>query len=352
MGCCTPNNNNMIDFRLEKIEEFNRLKFEISEIISNKEHKDRKNINKLFELFNRTSIKINEYEREIRNLKVKKDNKQSIDNGMLQGLNNDIKQLKEFNHILNELIKKSDEENENEIINSDNKADVERIYENQIKTESENNSENEKEIIKKKINVSKKDIIGSNKMDNDRSHRNYNNKKFSLKKLLENDFKNGIKSKFHYESETDFVLKDNDDKIDTPKELINLTANNINSITSSIERDEKIYYKKSVRRNKKSDILNRKSYPFSEPDNEDNNNIINLILALENGQNVGVQAEKTQKFLVILEKLGENEEDYNDIENLELFDENGEITDKVLNGDLISSFGYNDNQVIQIKLKN
>ena len=51
---------------------------------------------------------------------------------------------------------------------------------------------------------------------------------------------------------------------------------------------------------------------------------------MKNGQNVGVQAEKSQKFLVILEKLGENEEDYNEIENLELFDENGEITDKVL----------------------
>ena len=74
MGCCNPNNNNMIDFRIEKLEEFNKLKFEINEIISDKDHKDRKNINKLFELFNRTSIKINESERAIRNLKIKKSN--------------------------------------------------------------------------------------------------------------------------------------------------------------------------------------------------------------------------------------------------------------------------------------
>ena len=241
MGCCNPNNNNKIDFRIEKIEEFNKLKFEINEITSDKDHKDRKNINKLFELFNRTSIKINESERAIRNLKIKKSNKQNIDNGMLQGLYNDIKQLKEYNHILNDLIKKNDEENE--IINTDNKAEVEKIYEKQIKTESEYNSENEKEIIKKKIIVSKTDVTGSNKTENERSHRNYNNKKFNLKKLLGNDFKNRNKNKFHYESETDFALKDNDDKIDSPKELINLIENNINSIIEVLIKMKKYIIK-------------------------------------------------------------------------------------------------------------
>ena len=344
MGCCTPTNKNMIDFRFEKVDEFNKLKSEIDEIISDPGHKDRKNVNKLFELFNKTASKINEYEREVKKLKNKKATNKKVDDNMMQGLINDIRQLREYNHTLNDLIKKSDE---NDVIYTETKPL--NINENQIKTESEyNNIDNEIEIINKQKPNTTRGMINNNEMRG----LNINNKKFNLKKFIENDIRKGNKGKYQSESENDFIINDGE-KTPKEKEIIgDLKNSKIHSISSSIEnnseRDDSIYYKKSIRRNKRSEVLNRKSYP----NDQENDNIINLILALENGQNVGVQAEKTQKFLVILEKLGENEEDYTDIENLELYDENGEITEKVLNGDIISSFGFTDNQIIQIKLKN
>ena len=344
MGCCTPTNKNMIDFRFEKVDEFNKLKSEIDEIISDPGHKDRKNVNKLFELFNKTASKINEYEREVKKLKNKRATNKKVDDNMMQGLINDIRQLREYNHTLNDLIKKSDE---NDVIYTETKPL--NINENQIKTESEyNNIDNEIENINKQKPNTTRGMINNNEVRG----LNINNKKFNLKKFIENDIRKGNKGKYQSESENDFIINDGE-KTPKEKEIIgDLKNSKIHSISSSIEnnseRDDSIYYKKSIRRNKKSDVFNRKSFP----NDQDNDNIINLILALENGQNVGVQAEKTQKFLVILEKLGENEEDYTDIENLELYDENGEITEKVLNGDIISSFGFTDNQIIQIKLKN
>ena len=334
----------MIDFRFEKVDEFNKLKSEIDEIISDPGHKDRKNVNKLFELFNKTASKINEYEREVKKLKNKRATNKKVDDNMMQGLINDIRQLREYNHTLNDLIKKSDE---NDVIYTETKPL--NINENQIKTESEyNNIDNEIENINKQKPNTTRGMINNNEVRG----LNINNKKFNLKKFIENDIRKGNKGKYQSESENDFIINDGE-KTPKEKEIIgDLKNSKIHSISSRIEnnseRDDIIYYKKSIRRNKKSDVFNRKSFP----NDQDNDNIINLILALENGQNVGVQAEKTQKFLVILEKLGENEEDYTDIENLELYDENGEITEKVLNGDIISSFGFTDNQIIQIKLKN
>ena len=246
MGCCGAVDNNIDDLPYGKIEEFNNLKSEIEEIITGKNNKDRKNANKLFDLFDRTSNKITEYEKEIKLIKNKKKKNNNINDNMIHELNNDIKQLKEYNHTLNDLLKES----------------------------------NEKEI-------------------------------------------------------------------------------------------EKIYFKKSIRRNKKSDILNKKSklipkvdYNIIENNQEnelmgnnknhvvnDENNLINIIFAIENGEKIDIQIEKDKKFMDAMEKLGEKKEEYNDIEKLEILDGNDEIIDKVKNGEIISSFGFDNNHIIQIKIK-
>ena len=53
----------------------------------------------------------------------------------------------------------------------------------------------------------------------------------------------------------------------------------------------------------------------------------------------------------MVEKAVENEEEYNNLEKLSIFDGDNEITDRVKNGEIISSFGFNEEHIIQIKLK-
>ena len=133
MGCCSPNDKTLVDFPFHKIEELNNLKLEVSEIISDKNHRQRKNINKLFELFDKTSNKINEFEKEVQLLKNKKRRNlySNISEDMIIGITNDIKQLKDYNHTLNDLLKESDD---NEV--SNNNTYNSNFY--GIKTENQN----------------------------------------------------------------------------------------------------------------------------------------------------------------------------------------------------------------------
>ena len=349
MGCCSPNvNNNMIDFRFEKVEEFNILKLELDEIINDKNHKYRKNINKLLDLFNKTSNKITEYEKESKIIKNKKEKNNILDSDILQDLNNDIKQLRVYNHTINDLIKDCDEnENANNKINKEKKKEKEK---NGSEYNYDDYFENGNEIINEEI------INTQNKNQNQNNNDEYKLKSFknhNLEHFIEHDFEDGYnKNNFQLDSENDFqndfLINDNE-KNDSQKELFNdLNIDKINnisySIESNLEKEEKVYYKKSIRRNKKSEILNRKT------NTEQKNNLINLILVLENGKKINVQADKNQNFLEILERLGKMEEEYKNLENIKLFDENGEITDKIKNEDKISSLGLNENQIIQVKL--
>ena len=140
-----------------------------------------------------------------------------------------------------------------------------------------------------------------------------------------------------------------------------------------MQNSNNIYFKKYIRRNKKSTILNKNSkyqntehfgFPNEEEENNfnydengelieknENENLTNIIFALENGEKINVQIEKDGKLLDALEQLGEMMEDYNDIGKIEIYDGNDDITDKVKNGEILSAFGFNDYHIIQIKLK-
>ena len=340
MGCFYQTEKNMIDFRFEKVEEFNMLKLELDDIINDKNHRYRKNINKLFDLFNKTSSKITEYEKEVKKIKNKRVKNIIFDDDILKDLNNDINQLKKYNHILYDLIKESDE-NENE----NNEKKIDKSKENEIKDDSEYNYdnyfENGKDNNNEEINISNKNEIVNNDIEETKNLKlkkifnNYSKK--NLEHFLENDFENGIKNNEQNDAENDFenefIINNNHKKdIDTPKEFLKDLS--INNITHS-----------SIIRNKTKEILNKKrSY------SEQKTNFINIILVLENGQNIYIQEEKSHNFLKILKKLSKIKGEYRNIDNIKLFDENGEITDKIKNGDPISSFGFKQNKIIQVKL--
>ena len=352
MGCCSPVDNNMEDVPLGKLEEFNILKSEINEIISDKDNKDRKNANKIFELFHQTSNKITEYEREIKKLKNKKLKNKNLNDDMIQGLNNDIQQLKEYNHTLNDLLKETEE--------NDNKN------KNENHNETKNDFENKKEI-NEEINLSNEKENDINKINVKASNNN------NLEDLLENDYQNGYrKNDFKNESENDFNINNNNENVQTLNELENdLNGNKSNS--NDMQNSNNIYFKKYIRRNKKSTILNKNSkyqntehfgFPNEEEENNfnydengelieknENENLTNIIFALENGEKINVQIEKDGKLLDALEQLGEMMKDYNDIGKIEIYDGNDDITDKVKNGEILSAFGFNDYHIIQIKLK-
>ena len=84
---------------------------------------------------------------------------------------------------------------------------------------------------------------------------------------------------------------------------------------------------------------------------EEKNNIISLIFILENGNKIDLKTDKNEKLLNLIEKVIENEEEYNNFEKLSIFNGDNEITDRVKNGEIISSFGFNEEHIIQIKLK-
>ena len=403
MGCCGPKDKNSDDFPYEKVEEFNKLKSEINEIIIDKDHQDRKNVNKLFELFNKTSNKISEYENEIKKLK---NQNQNLNNDLLKGLNEDIKQLRDYNHTLNNLIKESED---NEIVN---KTEQKKEIGNNLQNEFENGKKiTEKDIIIDEVKNYNNDLnIEDN--GNIKILKNFNNKKNNLENFLEDDFENGARHNFENATDNDFQIEFNNDdngKKENSKDLINglnneqLSSinnnnndhndniNNLNNFSQSgeikDEKDDKIYYKKSVRRNKKSDILNKKSKTNSKKNflkrnlfgdnemrisnninyNEDmenelferngntpiqlDNNLINLIFVLENGEKIELKAKKNERMLDIIEKFDRDFEEYSNIENIELFDKDNEITEKVKNGEDISSLGINNEHIIQIKLK-
>ena len=113
MGCCGNLDKNQYEMPYEQIEDFNQLKAEIEGIITNNENPYRKDYNKLLELLNKTSIKISEYEEELDKLKNKKNIDKNVPDDFIKGLNSDIKQLKDYYLILDNLIKENDNENKN-----------------------------------------------------------------------------------------------------------------------------------------------------------------------------------------------------------------------------------------------
>lgn len=98
-----------------------------------------------------------------------------------------------------------------------------------------------------------------------------------------------------------------------------------------------------------NDDKNKEKIEQNEQCIDDANDIINIIFILENYWKIGIQADKNEKLMDAIEKLGEKEEEYNDFAKMLLFDGDKEITDQVKDGEIISSFGFENFHTIQVK---
>ena len=210
MGCCAQNAKFQMELPFEKMEEYDKLKMEVEEFLSSKDLKDKKNKNKILDFSKKLSNQISKYEKDL--LKLKRDNtkNENISDELIEGMNQDIKILKDYQTTLNNLLKETEKKNSNEglVINQiiiNNSSDEENnLKSNNEHIDDENNIDKESSEIyfKKCIRRNKKGIL---------------NQKYNIKEnnIMSND-------------ETDKKIECTDTK-DNPL-LYQNSANNINII--------------------------------------------------------------------------------------------------------------------------
>lgn len=296
MGCCVSNDAGFNDIPFEEIEEYNKLKMEMNQILDNKDKINPTDNDELLEIINKISLQIARGDEAIGKLKPLKRINTKLINEQIQELNNKINDLKEYSFTLNNQIKKN---------------------KNEIQLKEAINDENLNNELPKDDNTllrGKKKIMDIN--NNEELEKGNNDTKFS--------------------------------------------------------NFDQIYFKKYIRRNKRSDKFNKTTFThkynnsniisYNSLDNDNyytNNHLsttineknkINIIFVLENGKKITIQNEAKDKFIDAITKLGEIEKEYNNLENMIILDKNNNITKRVKNGEIISSFGFNDYYSIQIKL--
>ena len=121
MGCCVSNDPGFNDIPFEEIEEYNKLKMEMNQILENKDKINQTDNNELLEIINKISLQIARGEEAIGKLKPLKRIKAKFINEQIQEINNKINDLKEYSFTLNNQIKKNKNEIQlKEIINDVN----------------------------------------------------------------------------------------------------------------------------------------------------------------------------------------------------------------------------------------
>ena len=265
-----------MEIPFDNMEDYEKLKLELEQFVSSKDPKLKRNMNKILDLLTRTKNQISEYEAEInrlQNIKSKNDN-DNVNAELIEGITQDIKILKNYQSILNKIMK----ENKN------------------------------------------------------------TNKKFEENSII---------------NETEIIINNDDEE---EEENINYLKNNkrINNKENAIKENEDIYFKKSIRRNKKG-IINQNNKNFDMNDTSDNrysndSNNIKIFFEFENGKKIGVHAIKNEKFLDVIERLDQNNI-RKDLKNLEFYDGKKKINQKIIEGDKVVDFNLNENHIIFIKSK-
>ena len=103
MGCLCERNKTITALPFGKMQEYSKLKPEIDQIILNEYNINRNNTNKLNELIYKTFDIINEFESTVNKKKM---NNENFDENV-KALQNDIKDLRQYNYKLNDLLKES-----------------------------------------------------------------------------------------------------------------------------------------------------------------------------------------------------------------------------------------------------
>jgi hypothetical protein len=286
MGCCGRKSENVIEIPFEKVEKFDKLKQRIEQFLSSNDPKEKRDNNLILDLLIKTSNEISDYEYELNKIMNKIDKDEITNNELIEGINQDIKILKDYHAILNKLMK----ENEYMIDNPSSEIFNEKILLNKNQS---NNQENililQNEKSSKKESIYFKKYIRRNKIG-----------------IL------NMKSK----------IKRN-----------NIQLNFLNNYEESNKKNENICT---------SETLNI---------NEDNEKL-NLIFELDNGKKIILYAGKGEKFLDVIKKLSEKDIDYNDYKKLKFFDEENDITEKIVNGESAEDLGLTDFHLIQVKFDN
>ena len=156
-------------------------------------------------------------------------------------------------------------------------------------------------------------------------------------------------------NETEIIINNNDEDDEEEINTNNLKNNKeINNKENSIKENEDIYFKKSIRRNKKGIInQNNKNLNINGISNNlylNDSNSINIIFKLENGKKIGVHAKKNEKFLDVIERLDQNDIRI-DLKNLEFYDGKNNINKKIIEGNKVTDFNLNENHIIYIRSK-
>ena len=168
-------------------------------------------------------------------------------------------------------------------------------------------------------------------------------------------------------------LKNNNNKLN---EMNNKDDSSILSSEKHIKKENMLYYRKYIRRNKKRNANNNRynevnnlrlnflnQYEITNEDDKNNdfiltsenipldiNNDLNLIFELESGKKLLLHANQEEKFLNVVKRLSEKEEGYDNLENLRFYDEEKDISENIANGDKIKDFGLTDFHLIQVKI--
>ena len=185
MGCCAQNAKFQMELPFEKMEEYDKLKMEVEEFLSSKDLKDNKNKNKILDFSKKLSNQISKYEKDL--LKLKRDNtkNENISDELIEGMNQDIKILKDYQTTLNNLLKETEKKNSNEglVINQiiiNNSSDEENnLKSNNEHIDDENNIDkesseiyfkkcirrNKKGILNQKYNIKENNIMSNDETD-------------------------------------------------------------------------------------------------------------------------------------------------------------------------------------------
>ena len=174
-----------MELPFEKMEEYDKLKMEVEEFLSSKDLKDKKNKNKILDFSKKLSNQISKYEKDL--LKLKRDNtkNENISDELIEGMNQDIKILKDYQTTLNNLLKETEKKNSNEglVINQiiiNNSSDEENnLKSNNEHIDDENNIDkesseiyfkkcirrNKKGILNQKYNIKENNIMSNDETD-------------------------------------------------------------------------------------------------------------------------------------------------------------------------------------------
>ena len=215
MGCCAQNAKFQMELPFEKMEEYDKLKMEVEEFLSSKDLKDKKNKNKILDFSKKLSNQISKYEKDL--LKLKRDNtkNENISDELIEGMNQDIKILKDYQTTLNNLLKETEKKNSNEglVINQiiiNNSSDEENnLKSNNEHIDDENNIDKESSEIyfKKCIRRNKKGILNqkynikeNNIMSNDETDKKMECTDTKDNQLLYQNSANNINIIFEFEN--------------------------------------------------------------------------------------------------------------------------------------------------------